>query len=320
MLGGIKNFSHQQSTYEKWVLNRPFQAKMVESLLHLAEIDKTSSNPRKCLRETQMKKSGEKVQKIIKVMKEVFINPFSEDLDKNKLFNLSSGRPLSVEVAEELLLAEERGIAMFNKFNDRLHANENQAASLFDPIKRSPWKGFGDAEKKSKVTSNGKSKDLRVQRDVLGLLVTVAFKENEVIDIDKALAYPLAPVPLSLATSDGCIRKTVKSKLFDAALSTLLSEEALLANASCYVMDLAASLRSIVKLPDPFEDLALKLLNELQSQYRYIYVVCDTYAHRSMKNSERQLRGDSEEFVIRSSKVRIPSDFKSFMSNGQNKE
>ncbi len=57
---------------------------------------------------------------------------------------------MSVEVAEELLTAEERGIAMFDKFSDCLHVNENQAASLFDPIKRSPCKGFGDAEKSLK--------------------------------------------------------------------------------------------------------------------------------------------------------------------------
>ena len=320
LIGGIRNFSHNQNTYEKWVLNRPFQAKMVESLLCLAEIGKPSTNPRNCLRETQMKKSEEKVQKIIKVMKDVFLNPFSEDLEKDKLFNLSSGRPLPLEVAEQLLSAEERGVTKFEAFNDRLDAKEEQAAFLFDPIKRSHWKGFGDAGKKVMVKAKGKTKDVAVQRDILGLLVTVSYKEKELIDIDKALAYPLAPIPLSLATSDGCRRKTVKSKLFDAALTSVSSEEGLPGNISCYVMDLAASLRCIVKLPNTFEDLALKLLSELPNHCRNIYVACDTYADRSIKNSERQLRGDSEEFVIRSCNVRIPSDFKGFLANGKNKE
>ena len=45
--GCIKSFVHQQNTYEKWVLKRPFQAKMVQSVLSLADIDEISSNPRK---------------------------------------------------------------------------------------------------------------------------------------------------------------------------------------------------------------------------------------------------------------------------------
>ena len=46
--GDVKSFVHQQNTYEKWVLNRPFQAKMVQSMLSHADIDEISSNPRKC--------------------------------------------------------------------------------------------------------------------------------------------------------------------------------------------------------------------------------------------------------------------------------
>ena len=68
--GGIKDFTHQESTYDKWVLNRPFQAKMVDSLLSLADLDKVSSDPRKCLREREIRKSEERVTKLMQVMKE----------------------------------------------------------------------------------------------------------------------------------------------------------------------------------------------------------------------------------------------------------
>ena len=78
--GGIKDFTHQDSTYEKWVLNRPFQARMVDSLLSLAEIDKTANNPRKCLRATEIKKSEERVLKVVEALKEDFINPFDSAL------------------------------------------------------------------------------------------------------------------------------------------------------------------------------------------------------------------------------------------------
>ena len=49
--GCIKSFVPQQNTYEKWALNRPFQAKMVQSIFSLADIDEISFNPRKRLRD-----------------------------------------------------------------------------------------------------------------------------------------------------------------------------------------------------------------------------------------------------------------------------
>ena len=45
-----------------------------------------------------------------------------------------------------------------------------------------------------------------------------------------------------------------------------------------------------------------------------------TYTNRCIKSSERSLRGDSDRFVIRSGVVRIPVDFKTFLTNGDNKE
>ena len=81
------------------------------------------------------------------------------------------------------------------------------------PIKRVPWKGFSEAVKKVKVTVGNKTRDVAVQRDILGLLLTTSFKEGGSIEIDKALTYSLAPLPLALATSDEYRRKTAKSNL-----------------------------------------------------------------------------------------------------------
>ncbi len=174
--------------------------------------------------------------------------------------------------------------------------------------------------RKVKVTAGGKTKDVAVQRDILGLLLTTSFKERESVDIDKALTYALAPVPLALATSDGYRRKTAKSKLLHTALESIMSDEESPENASCYIIDLAASLRSIVNMPDTFRELAQKILREIPRQYQQIYVACDSYAASSIKGSERDLRGNAEEFVIRNADIRIPANLKNFMSNGKNKE
>ena len=51
-----------------------------------------------------------------------------------------------------------------------------------------------------------------------------------------------------------------------------------------------------------------------------VYVACDTYYLISIKSFERKERGESNRFLIRSAKVRIPPNFQKFLFNGDNKE
>ena len=170
------------------------------------------------------------------------------------MFNLVSGRPLPAEVAELLISAEDRGKGLQLEFNKRLDSGDESGVTFFDPIKRVEWKGFATVEKKTKVTSKGKSRDVTVQRDILGLLIATSFKEQSLIDIDKALSFPLAPVPLALATCDGARRKTTKSKLMDAALSSIIADEDIVSNQSFYALDLIATIRSTVNVPNTFRE------------------------------------------------------------------
>ncbi len=103
--------------------------------------------------------------------------------------------------------------AMHSEFTKRLDASEEEQLEFFDPIKKAPWQGFKKIDKKVSVSAKGKTRDLAVQRDILGLLMAESYKEKASIDIDKAIFYSLAPVPLAIATSDGIRRKTAKSKV-----------------------------------------------------------------------------------------------------------
>lgn len=175
-----------------------------------------------------------------------------------------------------------------------------------------------------KVTSKAKSKEIMVQRDILGLLAAKSQQQKATVNIDADLCYPLAPVPLSLATCDGTRRKTAKSKLFNAAFTSLEVEsieiEPTERRGACYILDLAAIIRSIVRTPDTFRELALKIVRGIPSQYSVIYIACDSYKDQSIKNAERVLRGHEDKFVIRTPDIRIPAAFKRFLSNGENKE
>ena len=115
--------------------------------------------------------------------------------------------------------------------------------------------------------------------------MAVSSKEGAVVDLDKALSYALSPVPLALATSDGIRRKTCKSNLMDAALSSIVTDNVNTDHATCSVIDIIATICCIAKVPSTFRELALQLLHQIPSMYQTAYAACDTYLERSRKTS-----------------------------------
>ena len=72
-IGGITGFSVKQETATKWVLTRTFQTRFLEALFQLGRKSTTMSDPRKCLRYSEIRRSNEMGRK---VMVTQFINPF----------------------------------------------------------------------------------------------------------------------------------------------------------------------------------------------------------------------------------------------------
>ncbi len=67
-------------------------------------------------------------------------------------------------------------------------------------------------------------------------------RTKNTVDLDKALSYRLSPVPLSLATADGAIRKSAKRKLYQCDLDDLEEVSyAEIPNAQIFILDTAAA-------------------------------------------------------------------------------
>ena len=79
-------------------------------------------------------------------------------------------------------------------------------------------------------------------------------------------------------------------------------------------------MRAVKNVPKTFEDLAIKLINDVPQRYNVVYFVCGTYFEKSIKAAERNNRGSSDRLVVRSSKMRTSSDFQTFLNNNNNKE
>eukprot|EP00112_Aurelia_sp_Birch-Aquarium-sp1_P015170 Seg3338.2 transcript_id=Seg3338.2/GoldUCD/mRNA.D3Y31 product="hypothetical protein" protein_id=Seg3338.2/GoldUCD/D3Y31 len=155
LVGGVTQFATKENTVRKWVMKRPFQARFAESLMEIAEIDNTMSSTRKCLRQSEVIKSNKMVENIKATLKDHFINPFSQDLDEDQLYNLVSGYPVEEKVRRCLLNMEERGKDKMKKFKERLTKSPADE-HFFGPIKREPLTTFKDSSMKTRLKIKGK--------------------------------------------------------------------------------------------------------------------------------------------------------------------
>ena len=111
----------------------------MDALLTYSILNKQENDLGKCLRESQTKEPEENAPDIVNVMKTDFINPFSTDLDPDKLYkfyNLASGRLLPDDISKGHLSIHEDGKSMQYKFNTRLNTESPESELFFSPIKR----------------------------------------------------------------------------------------------------------------------------------------------------------------------------------------
>ena len=131
--GGIKYFASDPNSILKWTLNRSAQAKDTEALYGLADI-KAPDDIYKSNRPSQITKSEEFVAKIQSVLSTEYVNPFSESLDKESLYNLSSGIPLKSTLTDEILRVKEIGEQCYSDFVDK--RIKSTSKKIHDPITR----------------------------------------------------------------------------------------------------------------------------------------------------------------------------------------
>ena len=138
-------------------------------------------------------------------------------------------------------------------------------------------KTFQDGFVKAKVSKNGKQHGIQVQSDILGKLVSLSCLNKAAINIDAAMSFPLSPVSLPLSHCDGTIRKTIKSKLYSAAMHDLTivnHDELPPAHKLCtYFLDLAAEIRLQLKDCNTIRQLAWKIVKSIPQQYKTVYIV-----------------------------------------------
>ena len=81
------------------------------------------------------------VQRVKDILTEEFINPFSNKMNKTKLYKITSVTYTSNDVSECLLTIFEKGKIWMVEFKERISKNTSNKY-IFDPIKREKWKSY----------------------------------------------------------------------------------------------------------------------------------------------------------------------------------
>ena len=248
-------------------------------------------------------------------MEKDYWSPFSVFLEDEDVHNLSSGNAFDGDT-QNLLNIRNQGQLLMDIFIENRIRSSN--TPFHDPIRKQTPTSFKEHQAKPRKKDHTKEV-IKVNRDILDKLLSISTLLKRPIDFQIVLAYPLCPVPLSLAFLDGSKRCTAKSKLLDVILPESISESD---NRMCntLIVDLIAQYRTTPKgKSKTFENLIVSLLSSLPKGHNRVDLVADCYRDFSIKAGEREKRGQSQKIFIKSCSTLIPRDTKSFFSNGENK-
>ena len=194
----------------KWYLNRSEQASNTRALLDLCVIG-VFNDQYKPSRSSQIILSENVVGSAMIVLINEYLNPFDESKDPNYLSNLSSGEPVSNDLANNILNIHNEGLMLAEDFIiERINSNE---VSFHRTISRKKTITFSKTKQKVVIKNKNNVKIVEVNRKFLAPLLCYNMETGKAINFANTLKYPLSPVPLSLGNADGTKRKTDKSTL-----------------------------------------------------------------------------------------------------------
>lgn len=251
------------------------------------------------------------------------INPFGGT--SVSLTNIASGVMAGKDIETDMARAEELGDSLFQKFaEEKLFSAEGD---IFSTIKRNSLKTFGSLIQKPKSTKKLHQVSVESSRNFFARLILLA--NSREIDMREVLAYSLGNFPLSIASADGGMAKTVKSQLLHLVTSNVkLAECQQIPKGGCLILDAMAIIQATKNTAENFGDYAKNIFDQLIAlssfyEAKRIDFVADRYFTQSIKGSERAKRGNStgaQLITIYNDHQRCPKQWKKVLSSGENKE
>lgn len=194
-LTGITAFTNSLSARQRWSVTHSVRTAVSTFVMDFLDLGKSSEGSD----QYNNKIFNRQVQKFTEEVCKNF-NPFSDDINPSKLFNLASGQAATPEVAEFLINVDTNGFDQMKKF---IKECREDGTRFENAIRRNVIKNFASESIKIKKSTRKHIEEAKIERNILGKVLCLAL-DNE-INLKSILSYPLATVPHALAHFEGSI-------------------------------------------------------------------------------------------------------------------
>lgn len=154
--GGFVGLFSMFGAYQRWCRTTSTRAQYFEKMLEMCGLiddpDCPKAGKHRELEKAEIKKSEEAVQRTISAIRN-FTNPFTLT-DKDNLYCLASGAPVSPEVELDVFRAEAAGKQAKEAFIRDRFIDGSSSEMFFDPIKKQKLKTMEASNKTVKLTSS----------------------------------------------------------------------------------------------------------------------------------------------------------------------
>lgn len=312
---GITHFTNSISARQRWSLSHSMRTKILSKLLE--EINITSKDDVSHeLKQNRIYKDREALNNILNEIKKN-INPFDPTIDKDQLFNITTGKATTEQISNFLLNADILGQEQKDEFLEKCGSDPDR---FEQSIKRNKILNFASDCIKRKISKDGSKEVLiKMERDVFGKLLAIALEKK--IDMEECLSYPLAPAPPALCHITGEMHKTDKSALAKKIKSKIqfsipLQTDVDLIDGFYFLHILGSS------IPQTFGKISeLILIRICNTKSTEVHLVFDRYFFQSIKDSERCSRESIDiPYIISGTSQNRPIDFSKSLKNKKFKE
>ena len=204
--GGTKGFNLKAGAVMRYYINAEYRTMFLKQLKDMTGISSTPARHTE-FQPSRITKDEADIEKLIEMLDKSWINPFEQSCN---IVSLSTGKIAPVDVAGDLMKAHEVGEQKYMEFhNQRLASNPTK--KFHGTLPRQKLKTFSVIANQKTVKAAGKNVVVKADRTLFAHMVLIAQSRN--LQIQDVLTYPLGPVPWSLATDQGSLRKTAKAVL-----------------------------------------------------------------------------------------------------------
>lgn len=308
-LTGVSYTTNSIKARQRWCKSHSIRSKIIAHVMEEVDL-RPDQDVTADLEQSRINRHSMQLENCINHIKQN-MNPFSKDIDKKFLYNISTGQAVTPDIENFLLNVEKFGSEQRKQFILECSADEERFEKV---IKRNKILNFATALPKQKMSVAGKSVAIQMQRDLFGQLFSLSLQET--LNIDRVLAYPLTPVPLALCHMDGTICKTDKSTL----MKILQKEIDCNPPNTCDVIiyDGFFIMHAIRDVPLSFSKISQKLMQVFTtSSAKTVIITFDRYLFPSIKDNEHSLRNRvrGQRFQINGPDQIRPSNFSEALKN-----